>query len=88
MGVTPSRIIIDVFGLYSIFKQTPSYAHKKGSIVLLELEEHQTTLSYVYDGALRSVRTIPKGINDVAVIMGQKLNIDAQAIIEHLFAGG
>lgn len=83
-GLYPEKVSVDVLGLYSIFLQTPTYARQKGGVVLLEIEQQQTRIAYLNDGILRSVRTIPKGLQDLAHAISKKIMIEPQAISDHL----
>ena len=87
-GLKPEQITLDVFGIYSIFKETPSYANKKGGIVLLEIENQQTRMAYIFDGALRSTRTFNKGLYDLARVISERIHIEPPAIIDYLNRAG
>ncbi len=61
-GVQPEQVTIDLFALYGLYRMIPAYAQQKGGIVLLEIEAQSTRMAYIYDGQLRFIRTLSKGL--------------------------
>lgn len=87
-GVQPDQIVIDLFALYGLYVMIPSYAQQPGGIVLLETETQSTRMAYIYDGQLRFIRTLPKGLLDQARLVATDLNISETQALEHIVRFG
>jgi len=61
-GVSPSKVVVDLLSLYSLYKNIPAYADLKGSVVLVDIGFNVSRVAFINDGRLAFVRTIPKGI--------------------------
>jgi type IV pilus assembly protein PilM len=87
-GVQPEQVTIDLFALYGLYKMIPAYANQKGGIVLLEIESQSTRMAYIYDGQLRFIRTLSKGLLDQAKSVSSVLRISEQEALEHIIRYG
>ncbi len=87
-GAQPEKITIDLLALYGLYSIIPTYAQQKGGVVLLEIELQNTRMAYIYDGQLRSLRTLPKGLLDQARAVALKMNISEQEAFEHIIRFG
>lgn len=87
-GVQPEQVTIDLFALYGLYKMIPAYAQQKGGIVLLEIEAQSTRMAYIYDGQLRFIRTLSKGLLDQARHISATLAISEQEAFEHIIRYG
>ncbi len=87
-GVQPDQVVIDLFALYGLYSMIPAYAQQKGGIVLLETETQSTRMAYIYDGQLRFIRTLSKGLLDQARLVATDLNISESEALEHIVRFG
>lgn len=87
-GIQPEKITIDLFALYGLYQLIPQYAAAKGGVVLLEIEPSSTRMAYIYDGQLRSIRSLPRGLLDQSRAIAQKLQISEQEALEHIIRFG
>ena len=87
-GVQPEQVTIDLFALYGLYKLIPAYAHLKGGVVLMDIEPQSTRMAYLYDGQLRFIRTLNKGLLDQAKSVSQTLHISEQEAFEHILRYG
>lgn len=87
-GVQPDKVTIDLFALYGLYKLIPSYAQQQGGIVLLEIEPQSIRMAYIYNGQLRFIRTLPKGLVDQSRMVAQSLGISEQEALENIIRFG
>ena len=87
-GVQPEQVTIDLFALYGLYKLIPAYTNQKGGVVLLEIEAQSTRMAYIYDGQLRFIRTLSKGLLDQARSVSGTLHISEQEALEHIIRYG
>jgi len=87
-GIQPERVTIDLFALYGLYKMIPAYSNQKGGVVLLEIEGLITRIAYIYDGQLRFIRTLSKGLLDQARSVSNTLHISEQESFEHIIRYG
>lgn len=87
-GAQPEKVTIDLFALYGLYSIIPAYSAQKGGTVLLEIEPQATRMAYIYDGQLRSIRTLPKGLLDQARLVAQKMGTTEQETLEHMIRFG
>jgi type IV pilus assembly protein PilM len=87
-GVQPEKVTIDIFALYGLYKIIPMYGDQKGAVVLLEIEPSGTRMAYIYDGQLRFIRTLPKGLIDQARLIAQRTHTTEQEAMEQIIRFG
>lgn len=87
-GYTPTKVSIDLFDLYGLYNEIPSYAAKKETVVLIDIEFHVTRIAFILNGQLKLIRTLPKGIAHVAKHVAQSLNIANGEALEDLIRFG
>ncbi len=87
-GVEPERVTIDLFALYGLYRLIPAYAEQKGGIVLLEIEQQTTRMAYIYNGQLRFIRTLGKGLLDQARMVATLRSISEHDALEHIIRFG
>lgn len=86
--INPDIITIDLFALYGLYKQSPTYAQQKGGTVLFNLGLHSTRMEYIHDGQLRLIRTLSKGVSDIVKFVAQELNIAPGQAMDHIIRFG
>ena len=84
----PDIISIDFFDLYELYRKMPAYINGNHSHVLMDIESHTTRIGYVYNGALRLVRTLPKGIVNQVKTMSDALGMQPSAVMEQIMRYG
>jgi len=83
----PDVISIDFLDLYELYRRLPASEDNK-SHVLIDIESHSTRIGYVYNGALRIVRTLPKGIFNQVKTMSDTLGMQPSAVMEQIMRFG
>lgn len=77
-GVQPEKVTVDMFALYGLYSMIPAYAQLSGGVVLLEIEPQSTRMAYIYNGQMRFIRTLPKGLLEQARIVAQQTGLSEQ----------
>jgi type IV pilus assembly protein PilM len=88
VGISPEVVTVDLIALYGFYKQIPAYESLAGGIVLLEMEPYITRMIYIYDGQLRLIRTINKGLIEQAKAVAQLLKATPEEAMEHIIRYG
>lgn len=84
----PDVISIDFFDIYELYRMIPRYMQENKSHVLIDIESHNTRIGYVYNGALRIIRTLPKGIINQVKTTSDSLGMQPNAIMEQMMRHG
>lgn len=87
-GITPDIASVDILGLYNLYKAIPHYQNSQGPTVLIDLGLHNTHILYIYDHALRFIRTLPKGILELAKKTGSTRSLATQQSLDELMRFG
>lgn len=87
-GAQPEKVTIDMFALYGLYSIIPTYAHLKNGVVLLEIEPQTTRMAYIYNGQLRFIRTLQKGLLEQARIVSQSTGLSEQEAFENIIRYG
>jgi len=87
-GISPSKVLVDIFSLYGLFKKIPAYSNFKEGVVLIDIGFSETKISYLYGGVLSFVRTLPKGVFSFAREFSQKSSISQQEAVEVIMRFG
>lgn len=87
-NLDPDVISIDFFDLYALYRMIAPGKDDQGAQVLIDIESHTTRIGYVYNGALRIVRTLPKGIINQVKLMSDSLGMQPSAVMEQVMRNG
>lgn len=87
-GIDPDVISVDILGLYNLYQAIPHYQEIAGPVVLIDLGTHETRIAYIYDHVLHFVRTIPKGIFEIAKKVSSFRSMSLQQSLEELMRFG
>lgn len=87
-GISPDVVTIDLFALYGVYKEIPSYAALKGDVALVDVGSQTTRLAYIHEGQLRFIRSLPKGITHIAKQVSDLLQIQPSEAFEMLVRFG
>lgn len=87
-GCNPKVVTVDMFALYGMYSQIPPYQLLNGSVVLLDMNMHTTSMIIVHQNQLRIIRTLPYGIASVAKNAGSSADLKPQQIMDHLLRFG
>jgi len=82
------KIVIDLFALYSLYKRIPAYNQLPGSVVLIDLGLHSTRIAYLFDGQLKLIRTLNKGVSHIAKTVSEAIKITQNEAMEHIIRFG
>lgn len=87
-NLDPDIVSIDFFDLYALYRMIAPHKEGQGAHVLIDIESHTTRIGYIYNGALRIVRTLPKGIINQVKLMSDSLGMQPSAVMEQLMRHG
>jgi type IV pilus assembly protein PilM len=87
-GIEPEKISIDMFDMYALYKKLPAYHNKLGGVALIDLGFSATTVTYIYHGQLRMIRTIAKGSSRQVKLLSDTLGLQPQEALEKLMRFG
>lgn len=81
-GISPTKVSIDLFDLYGLYNQIPSYREKQSTVALIDIEFNVTRIAFILKGQLKLVRTLTKGIAQTTKNVAQALNISNGQALE------
>lgn len=87
-NIIPTQVTVDIFSLYSLITTIPAYTAIKGGLVLLIIGTNTTCVTLIRNSQLVLIRTLPKGTNHLAKILGTELAIAPEVAIEELVRFG
>lgn len=87
-GISPTRISIDLFDLYALFKKVPSSETRQGGIALIDIGFTATRIAYVYHGNLRMIRTLSRGVSRFVKQLSESLGVSATDALDNLMRFG
>ena len=87
-GCNPDIVTVDMFALYGLYSQIPSYQLLSGSVALIDMSMNTTSIVIVHKNQLRIVRTLPYGMAFVAKNAGTSADLKPQQIMDHLIRFG
>ena len=87
-NIDPKVITVDMFCLYGLYTQIPSYQSMQGITVILDIDIQSTKLVIIHNQQLRIIRTLPHGIYQVAKQTSSALQMSPQQIMDHLVRFG
>lgn len=85
-GVNPERVTIDLFALYGLYHEL--YRNNQTDVIITEVGIQSTRMAYIQQGQLRSMRTLPKGIFDVARVASDELDISFSDALNYVMRYG
>jgi type IV pilus assembly protein PilM len=87
-GYKPDTIVVDMFALYGVFHQIPSYQSPTGTTALIDLGMHSTSIIAIRDNQLRIVRTLPFGLSNAIKDAGTSADLKPQQVLDHIIRFG
>lgn len=87
-GITPDIITVDLFALYALYQAIPEYGQSHATIALFDLGLDATRISYIDNGQLRLIRTLPKGMIHIVKAVGDALGITIGQAMDHIMRFG
>ena len=63
-GISPERIGVDLFALYSLYQRIPAYHSLAGNVALIDIGATATRIALINDGQLRFIRVLPQGVEN------------------------
>src|SRR5579872_7214957 len=62
-GIEPTVITVDMFALYGLYTQIPSYENQQGTTVIIDLGAQSTRIAAIHSQQLSMVRSLPQGLS-------------------------
>lgn len=87
-GISPQKITIDLLALYGLYTALPYYRSLNENVTLIEIGIQGTRMAYIQRGQLRAMRTLPKGIYDVAKLASEQLHISIAEALDYTLRYG
>ena len=87
-NIDPSKITVDMFCLYGLYTQIPTYQSIEGTVILLDIDVQSTRILSIHNKQLRIISTLPYGIHNVAKNTSRAIDMTPQQIMDHLIRFG
>jgi type IV pilus assembly protein PilM len=87
-GIELDRVGVDLCSLYSLYKYIPEYSQDIGNVALVDFDFQATRVTFINNGQLKSVRTISKGLINLAKAVGDELHIQPAEAMEKILRFG
>jgi type IV pilus assembly protein PilM len=87
-GVSPNAVSVDLFEVYGLYKKIPEYAQLTGSVALIDIGLQSTRVAHIYNGQLRSIRTIGKGVSNIVKAASEHTNTSTSQFMEYFVRFG
>lgn len=86
--IDPEIITVDMFALYGLYTQIPSYQNHKGISILMDLGIQSTRIAAINNHHLNMIRSLPQGLFSVAKDMSKSIEESSQHAIEQIMRFG
>jgi type IV pilus assembly protein PilM len=84
-GIHPTAITVDMFALYALYTQIPTYMNLAESVLLIDLDMQNTRIMAIDNHQLRVIRTLPHGF---ATVTKEATTAKPAELMEHLIRFG
>ncbi len=64
-GIPLHQLVIDLFALYGLYREIPSYKNLPGAVAVLNIGFSNSRIALIHDGQLRFIRSMSKGISSI-----------------------
>jgi Tfp pilus assembly PilM family ATPase len=88
IGIQPDVVTVDMISLYGLYRHIDAYKQLQGGTVLINLTSYSTSIAFIINGQLKTIRTLPKGFIALTKQIAQELNKTPQEILDHLLRFG
>lgn len=88
IGIDPEKIVLDSFALYNLCEQIPTYKNMPGAVGLVDIGLSSSRISFINDGQLKLIRTIPHALSQVARAVSESLQISPAQAMEMIIRFG
>ncbi len=87
--IDPDIITVDMFALYGLYTQIPTYEAQEGTVILLVIDAQTTRMLAIHNKQPRIIRTLPHGIYHIAKEASSAIdNATPKQIMDHLIRFG
>lgn len=87
-GVDPQVVTVDLFALYGLYKIIPEYMHETQDVALIDFGVHATRIAFISGGQLKFIRSLPKGLLNLAKAVSDELKIQPAEAMEQIMRFG
>ena len=87
-GIDPQVVTVDLFALYGLYRSIPEYMHEPGDVALIDFGVHSTRIAFINNGQLKFIRTLPKGLINIAKSISDDLKIQPAEAMEQIMRFG
>lgn len=87
-GVDPQVVTVDLFALYGLYRIIPEYINETQDVALVDFGVHATRIAFITDGQLKFIRTLPKGLINIAKAVSDELKIQPAEAMEQIMRFG
>lgn len=87
-GVDPQVVTVDLFALYGLYRTIPEYMHETQDVALIDFDVHSTRIAFITNGQLKFIRTLPKGLINIAKSVSDELKIQPSEAMEQIMRFG
>lgn len=87
-GIDLQVVTVDLFALYGMYKSIPEYAQEQGDVALIDFGVHSTRIAFIKSGQLKFIRTLPKGLINIAKTVSDELKVQPAEAMEQIMRFG
>lgn len=87
-GITLNAITLDMFDVYSFYKQFYGSLNTQAQVAIICISFASTTIAFISNNQLKSIRSIPKGLLYISKLLGQTLNLPLSQALEEFLRFG
>ena len=81
-------VTVDLFSLYGLYRSIPEYMHESQDVALIDFGVHSTRIAFINNGQLKLIRTLPKGLINIAKSVSDELKIQPSEAMESIMRFG
>ncbi len=88
VNMNPTKVILDTFVLYGLYKTVPSYQESDSNVILLDISLNNTQISYLINNQLKAIRSLPHGVLYITKGISTLLNQNNMQAIDTIMRYG
>jgi type IV pilus assembly protein PilM len=87
-GIELDRVNVDLCSLYGLYKNVPEYTQDAQNVALVDFDLQATRIAFINNGQLKFVRTLSKGLINIAKSVSDELHVQPSEAMEQILRFG
>jgi len=87
-GIDPDCITVDLFALYGLYLQIPTYKNLSNASALIDIGSTSTSVAFLLNGQMRLTRTIAKGLTTIAQHISDDTETPIAQVLQNFISFG